>query len=99
MAPYDPPIAHYAHVDVSGYEQTQILGMIGKGGKGFYWLTQKLGLEYLWYNQERNIIELWGSYRSLANGAREKLLERLSKFKLGRDTATTKDGLHTIDNA
>lgn len=54
--------------------------MIGKEGKGFYWLTRHLGLQYLWYNKEKKLIELWGSYRSLANGAREKVLERLAKM-------------------
>jgi hypothetical protein len=80
MAPYNPPIAHYAHIDVSGYAENKILCMIGKEGKGFYWLTRHLGLQYLWYNKEKKLIELWGSYRSLANGAREKVLERLAKM-------------------
>lgn len=60
MAPYTPPNAHYSQMDVSEYTEDQIFAFIGKTGKKFYWLTQKLGLEYLWYNKERKVIEIWG---------------------------------------
>ena len=62
MAPYQPPVAHYSQMDVSDYTEDQIFSFIGKTGKKFYWLTQKLGLDYLWYDKERQIIEIWGPY-------------------------------------
>tara|TARA_R110002072_G_scaffold84065_2_gene190560 strand:- start:2483 stop:2752 length:270 start_codon:yes stop_codon:yes gene_type:complete len=80
MAPYDPPNAHYSQVDVSMYEEDIILCMIGKGGKGFYKLTNYLNLEYVWYDQERKVIELWGSFGALEHGAKEKLEKALKNF-------------------
>ena len=49
-------------MDVSSYTEEQVFAFIGRTGKRFYWLTQKLGLDYLWYNRERKVIEIWGPY-------------------------------------
>lgn len=73
MAPYDPPIAHYSQLDVSTYTDEQMLMAIGKSGKGFYNLTDRLGLNYLWWDKDRKIVELWGSFGSLQRGAKDKL--------------------------
>ena len=62
MSPYTPPNAHYSQMDVSNYTEDQVFAFIGKTGKKFYWLTQKLGLEYLWYDRVRKVIEIWGPY-------------------------------------
>ena len=67
MAPYTPPNAHYSQMDVSKYNEDQLFAFIGKTGKKFYWLTQKLGLEYLWYDRERKVIEIWGPYYTHQN--------------------------------
>jgi hypothetical protein len=67
MAPYTPPTAHYSQMDVSEYTEDQIFAFIGKTGKKFYWLTQKLGLDYLWYDKERKVIEIWGPYFTHVN--------------------------------
>lgn len=80
MAPYDPPGAHYAHVDVSMYDDSMILCMIGKGGKGFYKITDWLNMDYVWFDSESKRIELWGPYDSFANGARQKLENSLDVF-------------------
>lgn len=62
MPPYTPPSTHYSQMDVSEYTDEQIFSFIGKNGKRFYWLTQKLGLDYLWYDRNRKKIEMWGPY-------------------------------------
>lgn len=62
MAPYSPPNAHYSQMDVSDYTIDQMFKFMGKNGKKFYWLTQKLDLDYLWYDKERKVIEIWGPY-------------------------------------
>lgn len=49
------------------YDEDSIFAFIGRTGKKFYWLTQKLGLDYLWYNKERKIIEIWGPYYTHVN--------------------------------
>lgn len=91
MAPYDPPIAHYSQLDVSQYTDEQILSVIGKGGKGFYKLTSQLGLNYLWWDKERKVVELWGSFGALSNGAKEKLSlvisQKISSGSSGESTS------------
>jgi hypothetical protein len=52
MAPYTPPNSHYSQMDVSEYDEDKLFAFIGKTGKKFYWLTHKLGLDYLWYDKE-----------------------------------------------
>lgn len=51
--------------------------MIGRGGRGFYNLTDYLSIDYLWYNNDKKIIELWGSEMALKNGAVNKLKEAI----------------------
>ena len=75
MAPYQPPNAHYSQMNVSDYTEDQIFSFIGKTGKKFYWLTKKLGLDYLWYDKERKVIELWGPFESLQNFQAHQILE------------------------
>lgn len=80
MAPYEPPNTHYSQLDVSKYDKHVILSLIGKGGKGFYGLTNKLNLEYLWYDQDRKVIEIWGSFGALKAGAQQKLSNIINDF-------------------
>ena len=83
MAPYNPPRSscHYSQIDVKDYDKNMILCMIGKGGSGFYKLTNYLNLNYVWYDSDREVIELWGSYEALLGGAQDKLKNRLETFK------------------
>ena len=67
MAPYEPPNAHYSQMDVSMYDTETMYGFVGKGGKRFYWLTKFLDLSYLWYDENRKVIEIWGPHDSLVN--------------------------------
>ena len=93
MAPYDPPIAHYSQLDVSQYSDEDILFAIGKGGKGFYKLTSQLGLNYLWWDKERKVVEIWGSFGALNSGAKEKLSslisQKISSGSSGESTSKT----------
>ena len=75
MAPYDPPNTHYSQFDVSEYNDADLYKFIGKGGKKFYWLTRYLNLDYIWYDKERKVIELWGAYSSLQNFQAHHILE------------------------
>jgi hypothetical protein len=67
MAPYTPPVTHYSQMDVSMYDEEQLFAFIGRTGKRFYWLTQKLGLENLWYDKKRKVIEIWGPFYTHQN--------------------------------
>jgi len=74
MAPYNPPTAHYNEMDVSKYDEDTIYDFIGSKGKRFYWLTKYLGMNYLWYDEGRKVIELWGPYESLLNGQVQNII-------------------------
>ena len=81
MAPYDPPVnAHYTELDVSNYPEDFMWKAIGKEGKNFYDLTDWLKLKYLWYDENRKVVEIWGPYKSLAEGAKEKVSSVLDMY-------------------
>jgi len=62
MAPYDPPVDHYSELDVSWASDEDIFGFIGLKGRRFYWLSRILGLSYLWFDEKRKVLEIWGPY-------------------------------------
>ena len=81
MPPYNPPNAHYTEVDATDLSITHFLRAIGKEGIHFKRLTERTGTEYIWWDQNRNVIEVWGSYGSLAGGAAKKVRKYLDKIK------------------
>jgi len=80
MAPYEPPCAHYAHVPVDLYSDDMVWSFVGMGGWRLYKLTEQLGLSYLWYNKDRRVIEIWGSYNSLKKNPGSKILNKLDNY-------------------
>lgn len=100
MAPYTPPVSHYSQLDVSDYTEEQIFAFIGKNGRRFYWLTQKLQLDYLWYDSERKVIEIWGPYYTHVNQQSADVIQcELDFFCTPRegDTPTTTNVCSTIE--
>ncbi len=75
MAPYTPPMTHYSQMDVSMYDEDRLFAFIGRTGKRFYWLTQKLGLDYLWYDRERQVFEIWGPYFTHVNQQSARVIQ------------------------
>jgi hypothetical protein len=96
MAPYTPPTAHYSQMDVSDYTEKQIFSFLGKTGKRFYWLTQKLQLDYLWYDNERKVIEIWGPYHTHVNQQSAEVIRcELDFFCKPRERSVTEgDNVH-----
>ena len=74
MAPYRPPNAHYSQIDVSEYDEDHIFSFIVKTVKRFYWLTRLLELDYIWYDKERKVIEIWGPYHTHQNKQSEHVI-------------------------
>ena len=94
MAPYQPPHAHYSQMDVSEYDEDHIFGFIGKTGKRFYWLTKFLGLDYLWYDKKRKVIEIWGPYHTHLNQQSQHVIRCELDFfqpKLQESSVISKD--------
>ena len=100
MAPYTPPIAHYSQMDVSKYADGDMFAFIGRTGKRFYWLTNKLGLDYLWYDKTRKVIEIWGPYYTDVNAQSAKVIECELDFfmnKVKEDVAIQDENVHTAE--
>jgi len=62
MPEYNPPIAHYCHVSVAHLKESEILKVIGKKGDFLKKLTADCKANYLWWNQENKVIEIWGKF-------------------------------------
>jgi len=100
MAPYTPPIAHYSQMDVSRYADGDMFAFIGRTGKRFYWLTHKLGLDYLWYDKGRKVIEIWGPYYTHVNAQSAKVIECELDFfmnKVKEDETIQDENVHTAE--
>ena len=101
MAPYTPPhMTHYSQMDVSMYDEERLFAFIGRTGKRFYWLTRTLGLDYLWYDRERQVFEIWGPFFTHANKQSEHVirceLEYFMEPKLGSPSSTIQDVSQTV---
>ena len=68
MPAYNPPNSHYR--EIKGIEDKQImLKIIGKNGCNLKYLTDKTKMQYVWWDQKRNVIELWGPMNKLMNAS------------------------------
>ena len=65
MAPYNPPIAHYAHLNLvqefGPIYEDEIKAIVGEHGANFKTITKDSGVKYIWLNKDTNCIEIWGS--------------------------------------
>jgi hypothetical protein len=78
MPPYNPPSAHYC--EINAYTNpTDNFKLVGPQGHNFKRLTEKLGIEYLWWNMERNVIEIWGDYSKM-NSSHKYLSKYMKRF-------------------
>lgn len=79
MAPYHPPDAHYSQILIS--EDWKASHLLKDGGKMLYNITKKFKLKYVWYDEERNVLELWGPYYAFARGAQRKISKLLDDIE------------------
>lgn len=75
MAPYNPPVSHYTELNVAEYDEDFMFSFVGKGGKRYYWLTRMLGVDYLWYDHKRKVVEIWGPFNVLKTHQAQELLK------------------------
>ena len=80
MAPYSPPIAHYAHIAVSDNDVKHLPMLIGKEGKRFKFWTKKYNLQYIWYNSQQQCIELWGPFHSFETGCKDAIENEITEI-------------------
>lgn len=76
---YNPPDAHYSQVPCY-IDKNDINKLIGKNGNVFNAITKASNVKYIWYDNTRNVIEIWGPERNLEN-AKNRLIERMNKIQ------------------
>ena len=75
---YSPPDTFYSQV-YGLSDKEDMYKFIGRDGVHFKFLTKILGIKYIWWHSDTNIIELWGPHQRLKN-AREHMNKKLKKF-------------------
>jgi len=95
MPPYAPPSAHYSQMDVSDVAVSDVFAFIGRGGR-FYYLTRALQLDYLWFDPQRRVIEIWGAPRVHENHQSEHVIRcELENYLNNKRVGDVKDGIQT----
>ena len=98
MTDYSPPNTFYSQT-YGLFENQDMYKFIGKNGAHFKFLTTKLGLDYIWWNKDTNIIELWGPHHRLKYAKKivdDKLNEYIQKNKLQRCNAAKPEDFENI---
>lgn len=66
MPEYNPPIdEYYCEVEVVELMDKEVYKMMGRGGAYFKILTEQCKAKYIWWNKDKKVIEIWGSYGCL----------------------------------
>lgn len=74
---YNPPTnTHYTQIQCS-VKPENIGRLVGDKGKVFNAITRRARIHYLWIDNDRNVIEIWGPEKRLEN-AKLRLIERMN---------------------
>lgn len=76
-----PPDALYAEVKVSEELTDELMyRVIGKEGIAFKAITHLSGSDYIWWNKEKNVIEIWAYYHQALASSWVRLRERMQRI-------------------
>jgi len=75
ISSYNPPSAHYSQVTCDMSDK-QIKKLIGKNGFYFNVITKASKVNYLWFDNQRKVIEIWGPMDHLED-AKKRLITRM----------------------
>jgi hypothetical protein len=73
---YNPPIAHYSEVECS-LDPDNVKKLIGRNGYYFNIITKSSKVNYIWYDNKRHVVEIWGPMDCLAD-AKNRIIKRMS---------------------
>lgn len=76
---YNPPVAHYSHIDVSHVSPSVMEEIMGYKGAYFKAFTQAMKLKYVWWNKVNKVIELWGPYEHMLE-SQSVMLQRVDEL-------------------
>lgn len=77
MPEYDPPNAFYTQISLPKYIKPEIF--IGREGCHLKRMTELSGCDYLWFDFERSVVEVWGKEHRLPK-AIKMLTKRINSF-------------------
>jgi len=80
---YSPPNAFYCEVPLEEGEDELMGGVIGRHGFYFKAITSATKVYYIWYAEERKVIEIWGPEKRLPL-AIERVRQRIDRVKTQR---------------
>jgi len=84
MTEYSPPNTFYSQT-YGLFENEDMYKFIGKNGAHFKYLTTKLGVEYIWWNKNTNIIEIWGPHQKL-KFAKKIIIDKLNQYRINNES-------------
>jgi len=92
---YSPPNCFYTQLAIS-LNESEMRQLVGKNGCNFKYLTNAANLQYVWWNKNTNVIELWGKSYDLLS-AKVYIQKYIDNFTfaapLKRSNAATQDEL------
>ena len=89
MAPYAPIGSLCIEVPIDETTQwSTMFKVIGKEGKVFKAITHQSGASYIWWNQAKNLIEVWAYDVDAAVDAVNRVVHRLQYFQYEQDKNT-----------
>jgi hypothetical protein len=92
MPPYEPPDAHYAHINIPQYDTDTVFKFIGKDGYRFKKLTSELGVYYIYYHHEDKRISVHGPWTAIRKMPCQTIVNRLDEFvKMCSENLTNND--------
>jgi hypothetical protein len=77
MPEYDPPNAFYTQITLPKYIKPEVF--IGKEGCHLKHMTELSKCDYLWYDFDRGVVEVWGKEHRLPKALR-MLKKRINSF-------------------
>lgn len=77
---YTPPSnCHYTQLPTTGVSDEIMKISIGRSGKVFKAITRQASVNYIWYNKEKQYVEIWGPEKNLPN-ALKRVFDRIQRI-------------------
>ena len=70
---YNPPNSEYAEINLKGISKKKIFSIMGKGGEVFKKWTQEFNVQYIWFNVNKKVLEIWGDVNNV-NIAKQNII-------------------------
>lgn len=95
---YNPPNCFYTQIEIL-LNESEMYQLIGKNGCNLKYLTRIMDLQYIWWNKNSNVIELWGKNYNLLS-AKNYIQKYIDNFTfappLKRSNAATSEELRLM---